>query len=201
MVLAWKGKGRASDDEIEQWKRDEAEGEANGLGVVLKLDFVGNGVNDQTYTLPIQLGTNQQTVSLQIDTGSSDIWVASTLCSSCGASGNIYNPTVSGTSSNVPFDITYLSGYVQGTIYWDTFNIGGYSIESQALAAATVVNNEPLQSKFNGVLGLALPQNTHKMVLIFLQTFSLFPRNPRLQPLVSYPSPFLGPVPTGYPLS
>ncbi|ESK96523.1 aspartic peptidase a1 [Moniliophthora roreri MCA 2997] len=160
MVLAWKGKGRASDDEIEQWKRDEAEGEANGLGVVLKLDFVGNGVNDQTYTLPIQLGTNQQTVSLQIDTGSSDIWVASTLCSSCGASGNIYNPTVSGTSSNVPFDITYLSGYVQGTIYWDTFNIGGYSIESQALAAATVVNNEPLQSKFNGVLGLALPQNS-----------------------------------------
>jgi hypothetical protein len=74
MISGWKGKGRASADEIEQWKRDEEDGtEDASSGVVLELEYVGNGVYDQTYTLPIQLGSNKQTFSLQVDTGSSDI--------------------------------------------------------------------------------------------------------------------------------
>ncbi len=64
---------------------------------------------------------------------------------------------------------------MSGPIYWDEVQVGGYTINNQALgvhlrslspifldasfstAAATSVDSEPLEHEFNGVLGLALP--------------------------------------------
>ncbi|KAF9266935.1 acid protease [Marasmius fiardii PR-910] len=158
MTYIWKGKQKATAEQVEKWRRDEEDGD----GAILKMEYVGTGAYDQTYVVPLKIGSSQQTVSLQVDTGSADIWIASSLCSSCDPDSKKYDPNSSQTSqsSNVPFNITYLRGKVIGTIYWDTLTVGKYSVENQALAAATDVQNEPLSSYFNGVFGLALPGNS-----------------------------------------
>ena len=146
------------------------------------------------------MGSNGQNFSLQVDTGSSDFvrsypikgtlvltvllqWIASVSCSStacAGSKGRQYDPSVSGISTAEQFSIQYLAGAVSGPIYWDTVQVGGYTIGSQALgmylwssplpahfidaspltAAAMSVDSEPLEHEFNGILGLALPLNS-----------------------------------------
>jgi hypothetical protein len=111
------------------------------------------------YALPVKIGSS--TYSLQVDVGSSDNWVVGTACqtSDCAQSKNRYDPS-SSQSTNQTFSLSYLKGNVSGPIVRDTFSLGGYSIGSQAFAAATDVNAEPLGPNFAGLLGLALPGNS-----------------------------------------
>ncbi|TDL15029.1 acid protease [Rickenella mellea] len=146
----WKGK-----------KRDEGNG--GSQGIVLDLELIGDGIFDAVYTVPVMVGSTNQTLSLQVDSGSSDMWIASTSCSSQACTANkpeLYDPSVSSTPTGQEFNISYLSGQVSGPIFWDDVTIGGYQISSQALAAASTVDNEPLAPGFSGILGLALPLNS-----------------------------------------
>ncbi|KAF9448534.1 acid protease [Macrolepiota fuliginosa MF-IS2] len=161
---SWKGKGKANPPAV---RADDDN--AGSAGVVVPLGLVGGGVYDaqvlfySVYTAPVSIGRNAQTFSLQVDTGSSDLWVASTSCSSspCGQTGgHNYDPSASALQTGSQFSIQYLSGQVSGPIVWDRVNVGGYSIENQALAAAASVTNETLSSDFIGILGLALPLNS-----------------------------------------
>ncbi|KAF9551927.1 acid protease [Agrocybe pediades] len=142
-------------------RRDEGNGGAGGI--VLPLDMVGTGVYDVAYTLPVKFGeSGQQQFSLQVDTGSSDLWVASTSCStsSCKLTqGRLYDPSNSN-PTNVAFSISYLQGLAAGPVVWEKVSVGGYEISSQAMAAANDVQSEPLGPKFSGILGLALPLNS-----------------------------------------
>ncbi|EAU80857.2 endopeptidase [Coprinopsis cinerea okayama7 len=129
--------------------------------VVLNFLFHDNSA----YVVKLTVGRdNQQTFSLQVDSGSSDLWISSTSCStsSCGKNGGrLYNPSTSGASATgVGFEIDYLRGHVEGPIFWDRVVVGGYSIENQALSAANIVEDEPLAPNFNGILGIALPLNS-----------------------------------------
>ncbi|KAI6022034.1 aspartic peptidase domain-containing protein [Pisolithus marmoratus] len=120
-------------------------------------------LTSRAYTVPVQIGTSLQNFSLQVDTGSSDLWVASKSCSTSSCSsigGRLYDPSSSSTSTGSNFTLEYLQGSVSGPIVWDAAQIGGYSITNQALGAATSVNNEPLSYEFDGILGLALPLNS-----------------------------------------
>ncbi|KAH9948334.1 aspartic peptidase domain-containing protein [Amylocystis lapponica] len=128
-------------------------------GVVLALEMLTGSMYQSVYTVPVAFGTNQQNLSLQVDTGSADLWVASTSCSSGSCSqtnGRLYDPTASRSTSQT-FTINYAEGEVSGPIVWDTVNLGGYVINNQALAAAASVTAEPLEQDFVGILGLALP--------------------------------------------
>ncbi|KAG6856074.1 hypothetical protein H0H87_007685 [Tephrocybe sp. NHM501043] len=139
-----------------------SEGDGGSSGIVLPLQVVGGGVYDIAYTIQVTVGSSQQIVSLQVDTGSSDLWIASKSCSAsaCGqTSGHLYDPS-SSTSTDKSFKIDYLQGQVSGPIVWDKFVVGEYSIENQALAAADSITNEPLGPLFSGILGLALPLNS-----------------------------------------
>ncbi|KAJ3554178.1 hypothetical protein NP233_g12479 [Leucocoprinus birnbaumii] len=156
MPSPWKGKQKA------RLPRADSDG-GTTAGVVLNLTLVGTGIYDAAYTVPVSIGQSSQQLSLQVDTGSSDLWVASTSCSSsaCGAtSGHNYDPSASGTSTDQDFKIQYLAGSVSGPIYWDRFDVGGYSVEYQALAAAASVSDETLAPNYSGILGLALPLNS-----------------------------------------
>ncbi|KIM60669.1 hypothetical protein SCLCIDRAFT_1216570 [Scleroderma citrinum Foug A] len=149
----WKGKDKERFVPIST--RDEGSGGSSGI--VLSMDMVSTSYYAVAYTVPVQIGTSQQNFSLQVDTGSSDLWVASKSCSSCSSTnGRLYDP-----SSSMPtgegFTIKYLEGEVIGPIVWDTVQLGGYIITNQALAAATSVQSEPLSYEFDGILGLALP--------------------------------------------
>ncbi|KAG9308853.1 aspartic peptidase domain-containing protein [Chiua virens] len=190
-------------------RASSAEGNGGTAGILLNLDMVSTSYyavyvrQSSTYWLafpihgiiyrdfsafvyvfivlcPFSVGSSQQNLSLQVDTGSSDLWIASKSCSSasCSAtSGRLYDPS-SSQSTGDTFTMEYLSGTVSGTIVWDQVQIGGYTIPNQALgqpihyvclidfsltpatAAATTVNNEPLSYNFDGILGLALPLNS-----------------------------------------
>lgn len=105
------------------------------------------------------VGSSQQNLSLQVDTGSSDLvscaflgyntaflilkiqWIASKSCSTASCSstnGRLYDPT-SSTSTGAGFAINYLSGIVSGPIVWDTVQLGTYSVQNQALGLFSVL--------------------------------------------------------------
>ncbi|KAK7044875.1 acid protease [Favolaschia claudopus] len=152
-------RGNSGSDGDVGWALEGVGGSADG--VVLPLQYVSDGPYATSYTLPVIFGDeNTQNLSLQVDTGSSDMWVASTSCGS-SACGNapLYSST-SAIPTALDFSIQYLMGNVSGPVYWDTVTVGGYGIESQAFAAADTVDSEPLQSHFSGLLGLALPSNS-----------------------------------------
>ncbi|KAJ7196500.1 aspartic peptidase domain-containing protein [Mycena pura] len=164
-----KGKGRATarlplgvpgTPRSQALRSRDAEGSGGADGIVLPLEYSEDGPYDLLYTLPVLVGSadNPQNLSLQVDTGSSDLWIASSSCSSspCSQAPN-YNPGSTAVPTGHDFSITYLKGSVAGPIYWDTVTVGGYSITNQALAAADDVDSEPLNSQFSGILGLALP--------------------------------------------
>ncbi|KAG6871558.1 hypothetical protein C0995_003074 [Termitomyces sp. Mi166 len=138
-------------------------------------------VSDRAYTIEVSVGVDGQSVYLQVDTGSSDLvscdkhlrssaskyvfpqWIASTSCSSslCGQTdGRLYDPSRSSTPTGEHFDIEYLQGKVSGPVVWDKFDVAGYSLDSQALAAADRITSEPLSPTLSGILGLALPLNS-----------------------------------------
>ncbi|KAF8059233.1 aspartic peptidase domain-containing protein [Lyophyllum atratum] len=151
----WKAKGKTR-------AVAQEEGPGGTGGVVLPLQVAGGGVYDIAYVIEVSVGTDGQKLSLQVDTGSSDLWITSRSCTSsiCGqTSGHSYDPSGS-KSTGVDFNITYLQGNVKGPVVWDQVVVGGYSIDNQALAAADDIANEPLSPMFNGILGLALPLNS-----------------------------------------
>ncbi|KAH7907100.1 aspartic peptidase domain-containing protein [Hygrophoropsis aurantiaca] len=150
-----KGKERASFD-------SRSEGTGGSGGIVLSMEMVSTSYFGVAYTIPVFVGATQQNLSLQVDTGSSDLWIAAQSCSSstcASTNGHLYDPS-SSTSTGQTFEINYLLGTVSGPIVWDEISIGNYDILNQALAAATSVNNEPLSYDFDGILGLALPLNS-----------------------------------------
>ncbi|PIL34753.1 hypothetical protein GSI_02540 [Ganoderma sinense ZZ0214-1] len=150
----WKGKERDVSG------RDEGDGASDGI--VIDLTLITDSQYQSTYVAPIFLGQGLSKHYVQVDTGSSDLWLASTACSSstCNAvSGERYDPSASQPTGQ-SIQITYAEGEADGPIVWDAVQLGGYSIDHQALIAASTVNNEPLSSQFNGVMGLALSSNS-----------------------------------------
>ncbi|KAF8240439.1 acid protease [Tricholoma matsutake] len=166
MARTWidkgKGKGKAT---ARRASAPAPEGPGGADGIVLPLDISGSGVYDIAYTVKIRVGANNQEVSLQVDTGSSDLWIVSSACSSslCGQTGgHTYDPSSSSTSVSTGFNfyIPYLQGSASGPIFWDRVELGSYEIDNQALAAANNITNEALSPTFDGILGLALPLNS-----------------------------------------
>ncbi|PWN53621.1 acid protease [Violaceomyces palustris] len=124
-----------------------------------------------TYTIPISVGG--QNLSVQMDTGSADFWLAGNDCktTSCkgqqGASVTRFNQDVDGIYPlDADFSIDYLVGGASGPIYTGDVHIGSadpsnVTISSQAFGVANDVNAEDLDvGKFSGVMGLGLPANS-----------------------------------------
>ncbi|KAM5541289.1 hypothetical protein V8D89_005218 [Ganoderma adspersum] len=150
----WKGKGRDISG------RDEGDGASDGI--VIDLTLITDSQYQSTYVAPIFLGQGLSKHLVQVDTGSSDLWLASTACSSsaCSSVGGARYDSSASQPTGQNIQITYAEGEADGPIVWDAVQLGGYSIDHQALIAAANVNNEPLSSDFNGVMGLALPYNS-----------------------------------------
>ncbi|KAI0672612.1 hypothetical protein C8Q78DRAFT_1078123 [Trametes maxima] len=120
----------------------------------------GDVLEPKISTLRLFLHTNFP--MSQFDTGSSDLWLVSTSCStsSCNAvGGHKYDPSQSLPTGQIT-TLHYAEGQVDGPIVWDAVQFAGYGIDHQALIAASNVNDEPLNGNFNGVLGLGLPLNS-----------------------------------------
>ncbi|KAJ8473849.1 hypothetical protein ONZ51_g7611 [Trametes cubensis] len=157
---AWKGKGKEQEHPRDLHPREEGTGGA--AGIVLPIQLLQESDYQSVYVLPLNIGSSGNSFRLQVDTGSSDLWVASTSCSTSACNnvgGSRYNPSTSSPTGQTA-TVHYAEGEVDGPIVWDSVTLGGYNIDNQALIAAANVNSEPLSSSFNGVLGLALPLNS-----------------------------------------
>ncbi|KAF2151452.1 aspartic protease pepA [Myriangium duriaei CBS 260.36] len=112
---------------------------------------------DVSYLSPVTVGSN--TLNLDFDTGSSDLWVFSTLQSSAQTSGHsVYNPKTSGTLlSGYSWDISYGDGSgASGRVYADKVAVGAVTATRQAVEAATSISAQFQQDTDNdGLLGLA----------------------------------------------
>ncbi|KAI9012058.1 rhizopuspepsinogen precursor [Phycomyces nitens] len=114
--------------------------------------------NDIEYYGTVKVGTPSQSFKLNFDTGSADLWFASTLCSNCGSSHKKFNPSKSKTykKNNSKWEISYGDGSsASGVMAYDTVNLGGISIKNQGIGLAKRESYAFVSDPVDGLLGLA----------------------------------------------
>jgi hypothetical protein len=119
--------------------------------------------NQETlYFMKTFIGTPVQKFRLQLDTGSSDLWVneaSSKLCSSkgrpCSISGTYYaNDSSTYQYINSKFNITYVDGTgSRGDYVTDSVQIGGVTLEDQQFGVGYVTTSQ------EGIMGIGYPIN------------------------------------------
>jgi hypothetical protein len=135
----------------------------NGTGSVTATPEQG----DVEYLAPISIGG--QTMNMDFDSGSSDLWVFNTQLATASQTGHTnFNPSTSTTfklMQGASFSISYGDGSgAAGNVGTDTVNIGGATVTSQAIELATAVSASFVQdTQSNGLVGLAFSKlNTVK---------------------------------------
>lgn len=129
-------------------------------------DINGNTVlvhdyQNAQYYGEISLGTPEQKFEVVFDTGSSNLWVPSSKCSSWSCKlHSKYDSSKSSTyqSNGTSFDIHYGSGSVSGFLSQDTLTFGSDKIPSLTFAEVTKESGLSFMlSKFDGIFGLGWP--------------------------------------------
>jgi len=126
----------------------------------LALDIEGP---DVSYLANITVGTPPRGFLILLDSGSADFWIGSETCTSTAGGGcgnhNFLGNNTSSTFNNTgqPFQVTYGTGSVSGTIVTDNVVIGNFSLPAHTFG---VGNNESVQFSSNavpldGLMGLA----------------------------------------------
>jgi saccharopepsin len=134
---------------------------------------ITNYLNAQ-YFSDIKVGTPPQEFKVILDTGSSNLWVPSSKCTSIAC--YLHNKYESSSSSTYKkngssFEIQYGSGSMKGFVSQDTLQIGDLTIKNQDFAEAT---EEPglafAFGKFDGILGMGYDTiSVNKIVPPFYQ--------------------------------
>jgi hypothetical protein len=160
-------------------KRNIEERSRGGLDLAAEVDHVGGkygakrdvhgrysrrGVtladhnSDASYSASVSIGTPSQQFDLAIDTGSSDLWVADTSCSSSSRACSSLTVFQTGSSSSLKnssttFRIAYGSGSASGTLATDTVALGGYSVVAQTIALVDEMSAALISSPMSGIMG------------------------------------------------
>ncbi|KAK7703042.1 hypothetical protein SLS64_009313 [Diaporthe eres] len=117
---------------------------------------------DYEWVSPVQIGTPPQTMYLNFDSGSSDLWVFSTDTTASQVAGQyLYSPANSSTAQlqqGYTFSIGYGDGSgAEGLVYRDRVEVAGFVASSQAVESATMVSAEFTDDPYCwGLLGLGM---------------------------------------------
>ncbi|KAF7312469.1 Acid protease [Mycena indigotica] len=117
--------------------------------------------DDLEWAGTISIGTPAQKFLIDFDTGSSDLWVPSSSCtSSVCKSKSRFAASSSSTSSKKSgtFSIQYGDGStVSGPVYTDTVNVAGVAATKQYFSPVTTLSSSFSGDPIDGILGLAFP--------------------------------------------
>ncbi|KDQ24496.1 hypothetical protein PLEOSDRAFT_52471 [Pleurotus ostreatus PC15] len=152
---------------------------------------VGNSIgldiesSDVGYLASVQMGTPPRNFELLMDSGSADLWVGAENCQSqaggnCG-NHNFLGPASSNTFKDTqkPFQVTYGTGEVQGSIVTDDISVAGLPLQGHTFGVATTesVDFSDNSTPFDGIMGLAQStlsqQNTATPIEALVKTGAL----------------------------
>lgn len=143
-------------------KKDAATGQT---GDVPATDVDSNA----EYLAEVGIGTPVQTLDLDFDTGSADLWVFSTELpsseqSSSGTKHTIFDPTKSSTwkkTTGSTWNISYGDGSTaSGDVGTDNLTVGGLVVKNQAIELAKSLSSSFASGPGDGLLGLAWVSHT-----------------------------------------
>ncbi|KAJ6625352.1 aspartyl protease [Mycena sp. CBHHK59/15] len=129
----------------------------NRRGSAQSLNFV-NQQGDSSYFGTVNIGTPPQSFNVILDTGSSDLWVADTLCDTCDRSTPLYNSAKSSTFTQLSSSattISYGSGAVAGFVSKETVSMGTFSTSSQGFLSVEKTTDGLFSGSVSGIMGLA----------------------------------------------
>ncbi|EIN10592.1 acid protease [Punctularia strigosozonata HHB-11173 SS5] len=119
-------------------------------------NFIVNQNADSSYYGQVAVGTPPSSFNVILDTGSADLWLADSKCTTGCADVATFNHTASETFRNLstPFDITYGSGRAVGGLVADTVQFADFAVEDQVFAVCDQVSQGLLNKPVSGLLGL-----------------------------------------------
>lgn len=135
---------------------------------------IGLGDNsDLLYTVPIEL--DNQTTVVHLDTGSSDLWAISDLCTD-GPCGNSVAPRLdssqlnnSGARVTMYYGDSTTGTFATGPIAYSSATIAGVAIQNQAFVGVNATTNPVVQYGAAGIFGLGFPSGS-----VVQQSLTLF---------------------------
>ncbi|KAF9484443.1 acid protease [Pholiota conissans] len=125
----------------------------SGTAKMAMQDMVNEGL-DVLYYGPIQIGTPPQELTVDVDTGSADLWVPVD-CATCSNKQFNKKSSTSYKDKGTKFDVSYGSGEVSATLAEDVVSIQGLTVQKQAFGAVTSESDDFNGYPNSGLLGLA----------------------------------------------
>lgn len=118
--------------------------------------------NDNEYVGIVGVGTPSQPLTIVFDTGSSDMWIPSSSCSTCrkhssfnvGASSS-FSDVVDFSGETVNFRISYGSGDVFGDVATETLKLGNLTLPGVRIGLVTREDDQIASFDMDGICGLA----------------------------------------------
>ncbi|GJJ73724.1 hypothetical protein EMPS_06082 [Entomortierella parvispora] len=136
---------------LSRFKLDKASAEASPRNIETLTDVA----RDIQYYAEVEIGSNDQKFRLDFDTGSSDLWVPDSTCTTKRVTFNRATST-SFKSVKGKFQISYGDGSnVQGIMGQDRVNLAGLTIENQTIGLANTESTSFSNDVVDGILGLA----------------------------------------------
>ncbi|KAH7872770.1 aspartic peptidase domain-containing protein [Lentinula edodes] len=123
-----------------------------------------NQDDDASYFATLSIGTPGQSMSVVLDTGSSDLWVTGSGCQSCdeqtptfdSSKSSSFKSSSSSSSSSKGGQTTiqYGSGAVAGALAQETVELGGFTVQGQTFLLADELTSGLLDGPVSGIMGL-----------------------------------------------
>ncbi|ORY88600.1 aspartic peptidase domain-containing protein [Leucosporidium creatinivorum] len=113
---------------------------------------------DLAYYATVGVGVPPQYINTILDTGSADLWIADSTCTTSTGCNSITTLNSSSSTTavdmNTSFSVKYGSGSASGDIWQDYVSFAGYNVSSQAFALVDTVSTDLLSGNLSGLMGL-----------------------------------------------